>query len=192
MKNIALDAFIDHVATFIKVDELMKEKISSACSYLLLEKKDLLLKDDQQCKHVYFLHKGILRTFHYQNGKEITYWVYSEGSVMTSWFSYLNNQSANEYIEALEATQLLLFEKSKFEILIAECPGFEKFWCKTVEQTLAFLDAFYRGFNFLSAKEKYDLLISYYPNVTQNINLGYIASLLGISQETLSRIRGKR
>ena len=192
MKNIALTAFIDHVANFATVDEEMIEKITLACTFRSLEKKDQLLKDDQHCQHIFFVQKGILRTFHYQNGKDITYWVYNEGSVFTSWFSYLNDQPANEYIEALEPTQLLLFEKAKFEKILEECPGFEKFWRKTVEQTLSFLDGFYRGFNFLSAKEKYDLLISYYPNATQNINLGYIASLLGISQETLSRVRGKR
>ena len=60
-----------------------------------------------------------------------------------------------------------------------------------VEEQLTFLDYFYRGFMFMSAKEKYNLLLSIFPDVTQRVNLGHIAAVLGISLETLSRIRKK-
>ena len=78
------------------------------------------------------------------------------------------------------------------EQLYQESPQFERFGRKMYEQQLAYLDAFYKGYLFMTAKERYDLLLSVFPDVTQRVNLGHIASFLGISQETLSRIRAKK
>jgi hypothetical protein len=56
---------------------------------------------------------------------------------------------------------------------------------------LIFLDEFNKGWSFLSAKEKYQTLLFYFPDIELRVKLGYIASFLGISQETLSRLRAK-
>ena len=65
----------------------------------------------------------------------------------------------------------------------------ERFGRMLAEEQLAAIDDYSRGFALLSAKEKYESLLSFFPDVTQRVNLGYIASMLGITQETLSRIR---
>jgi len=75
--------------------------------------------------------------------------------------------------------------------LYADDPALQEFGRKMVEEQLVFLDYFYKGFMFMSASKKYELLLSIFPDVTQRVNLGHIASFLGISQETLSRIRKK-
>ncbi len=63
---------------------------------------------------------------------------------------------------------------------------------KLIEEQLVYIDTYSKGYMFLSAKEKYDKLLSFFPDIDQRANLGYIASMLGISQETLSRIRGEK
>ena len=64
-----------------------------------------------------------------------------------------------------------------------------RFEVKGKRQGITFIDDYARGYHLLSARQKYDQLISFFPDITQRVNLGYIASMLGITQETLSRIR---
>ena len=110
----------------------------------------------------------------------------------TSWYSFINRKPSFEYIEALEESTVHWITKEKYERLLSSHPKFEKFGRLLVEDQMSFLDLYFKGFLFMAAKEKYDLLTSTFPEVTQKVNLGHIASLLGISQETLSRIRSQR
>lgn len=79
----------------------------------------------------------------------------------------------------------------KYQKLIADFPAFGNFARLLAEEALAFLDYFSKSWSFLSASEKYALLQQYFPNIEQRVKLGQIATFLGISQETLSRIRKK-
>lgn len=81
---------------------------------------------------------------------------------------------------------LISFSKNDLEKLYQKHPKFEHFGRKMVEQQLANLDAFYKGYLFMTAKEQCGVLLPTFPDVTQRVNLGHIASFLGISQETLS------
>ena len=157
-----------------------------------LPKGQLLVKDGQVAHRLYFLEKGTARTFYYHNGKDITSWIYRENTPFTTWYSFLNRQPSFESIEILEDATVLSFTKDALEALYLQYPTFERFGRKMVEQQLSFLDAFYKGYMFMSAKERYDLLLDIFPDITQRVNLGHIASFLGISQETLSRIRSKK
>lgn len=156
------------------------------------KKGDLLIKEGQIAYRLYYLKKGTARTFYYHNAKDITSWIYQEDRPFTAWASYLNRQPSFENIEILEDSIIVSYTKEVMEDLYLKYPAFGAYGRKMVEQQLAFLDAYYKGYMFMTAKERYDLLLSNFPDITQRVNLGHIASLLGISQETLSRIRGKR
>lgn len=162
----------------VKVDNISKGKI--------------LIKEGQIAHRLYFLEKGTARTFYYHNGKDITSWIYHENFPFTAWYSYLGQKPSFENLEILEDSTVVSFTKEDLEKLYLLSPSFERFGRKMVEQQLSFLDAYYKGYFFMTAKEKYDLLLSVFPDVTLRVNLGHIASMLGISQETLSRIRAKK
>jgi len=165
------------------------EKHSEQRNY---KKGDLLIKEGQVAHRLYYLEKGTARTFYYHNAKDITSWIYSEDRPFTAWSSYLNNQPSFENIEILEDSIVASFTKDVLEELYLKYPAIGLYGRKMVERQLAFLDAYYKGYMFMSAKERYDLLLTVFPDITQRVNLGHIASFLGISQETLSRIRAKR
>jgi len=76
-------------------------------------------------------------------------------------------------------------------MLLKTDPAFERFGRILMEEQLAFIDYYFKGVLFMTAKEKYSLLLSYFPDITQRVNLGHIASFLGITQETLSRLRSR-
>jgi len=157
-----------------------------------IEKNTILVREGQIARRLYILVAGTARTFYLHNGKDITSWIYKEHTPFTTWYSYLEQKPSFENIEILEDATLASFSKDTLENLYHQHPKLEHFGRKLVEQQLSFLDSFYKGYLFMSAREKYDLLLSVFPDVTLRVNLGHIASLLGISQETLSRIRAKK
>ncbi len=176
----------------VPISKELLQKLAQIATVETIPKGRLLIKEGQIAYRLYFLEKGTARTYYYHNAKDITSWIYGEYAPFTTWYSYLNHQPSFENLELVEDATVISFTKNDLEKLYLEHPHFERFGRKMAEQQLAYLDAFYKGYLFMTAKERYDLLLSVFPNVTQRVNLGHIASLLGISQETLSRIRAKK
>lgn len=169
---------IEDIAQIAKVETLSKGKI--------------LVKEGQIAHRLYFLEKGTARTHYFHNAKDVTSWIYQEHTPFTAWYSFLNRKPSFENIEILEDSTIVSFTKDELETLYKHHIPFNHYGRKMVEQQLSYLDVFYKGYLFMTAKERYELLLSTFPDVTQRVNLGHIASLLGISQETLSRIRAKK
>lgn len=154
-----------------------------------ISKNTLILSDGQTCRKLYFLEKGTLRTFYYHQERDITSWFYHEGHFMSSWYSFYNQQPGFEYIDTLEDSVLWSLSYQKYQQLLVSSFEFQQFGRLLAEEQVAFIDYYSKGYMFLTAKEKYHLLIDYFPDIELRVKLGHIASYLGISQETLSRIR---
>lgn len=139
--------------------------------------------------NIYIVKSGILRSFYLQNGNDITAHFAIEYSIIGAVDSLLKKKRSIYSIEALEDSEVLLLDYNEMECFLDQNPKFERL-ARQVSQLL-YLDLVERfeGMMFLSAKERYDHLNKRYPNLTQNVNLGHIASYLGITQETLSRVR---
>ncbi len=148
-----------------------------------------MLKEFKHVRKLYYIEKGIFRTYYIHNEKEITSWFYTENQFLTSWSGFYNQETSHEYIEALEEATIYSIEYSAYQKLINSYPSFERFTRLLAEEQLAFIDSFFKGYLFMTASEKYKLLLSIIPDIELRVKLGYIASFLGISQETLSRIR---
>lgn len=183
--------FIDYIKYFINLSEKAENDIKRLAIRESIEKGHEILAEGKTCKRIYFLEEGTLRAFFYLKGKDITHWVYPNNSMVTSWHSYINESPSSEYIEATEDSVLVSLTYEEWQYLFKTYPELDRFVRIVMESQIATLDEFYKGYYFLSAKEKYELLINNYPSIVHRANLGHIASMLGISQETLSRIRGK-
>lgn len=187
-----MEKMITAISEKVRINDELKLLISENFTSIELAKHDQILREDQISNKLYFLEKGVVRSFYYHKEKEVTSWLYGEDQFFTSWNSFINQSPSFEYLETLENCTVQWISRDRYEDLLSKNPVIEKFARILVEEQLAFLDCFYKGFLFMSAKEKYDLLLSVFPSVTQKVNLGYIASVLGISQETLSRIRSQK
>lgn len=192
IKKSSMNRLIDHIHQFVFLQEEAQQAILNLAKIEEVEKGHRILEADRTCKRMYFLAEGTVRTYFYQNGKDITYWIYPEGNSFTSWHSYHFQKPSSEYIEAIEKSTIISLTRSEWQDLYESFPKLERFMRITLEQQMALLDDFYKGYYFLSAKEKYDLLIESFPEILQRANLGYVASMLGMSQETLSRVRRKK
>ncbi len=181
--------FLTYIKQYISLSEVAEREIKKSVFIEELPKGHVLLREGKTCERLYFIAKGTVRTYHYQDGKDITYWIYPENTVLTSWHSYILRKPASEYIETTEDAVLISLSYNQWQELYLKYPKLERFGRLILEEQMALLDDFFKGYYFLSAKEKYELLTTAFPTITQRANLGHIASMLGISQETLSRIR---
>jgi CRP-like cAMP-binding protein len=186
-----MEAFIEHIKQYIHLSAEAEEAILQTALLEEVPKGHIILKEGKTCKRMYFLLSGTVRIYFYQKGKDITHWIYPDQMSFTSWGSFLLRKPAAEYIEVIEDATLVSLSYDDWQELYLKFPELERYGRLTVEEQMGLIDDFYKGYYFLTAKEKYDLLIEVYPSIIQRANLGYIASMLGISQETLSRIRGK-
>lgn len=155
-------------------------------------KKTQLLREHQYCQKLFFLEKGTIRTFYYHNGKDISSWFYNEEHFVSSWYSFYNQAPSFEYIETLDDCTIYFIDYHNYQKLLEKYPSFERFGRLMLEEQVAFIDFYSKGYMFLSAKERYKLLLEYFPDVELRIKLGDIATYLGITQETLSRIRASK
>lgn len=158
-----------------------------------LGKKEVIARANQVCRKLYFISSGCIRSYYYgKNDKQVSSWFYEEQQFVTCWSSFYSGQTSFEYLETVEDCELYSIDASDFQELIRNYPAFERFARLLVEEQLVFLDTYFKGYMFLSAKERYDLLLSYFPGIELRVGLGHIASFLGISIETLSRIRSHK
>ena len=169
-----------------------QEALLSSINILEIKKGDYLLKEGLTPHHLWFINSGSLRTFYYIKDKEITSWIYNEKQVVTSYGTFFKQTPSYEYIQATEDSEVISISHKNLISLYKEHPKMETFGRLLLEEIITSLDVFYKGFLFMTARQKYDMIVESFPDITHRVNLGYIASWLGITQETLSRIRGRR
>jgi len=184
-----MESLIKAIEEKIKLSPKLRIQVIDSFTHELLSKGQQFLREDQYAEKLYFLEQGVVRTFYFHHDKEVTSWLYSENQFFTSWYSFIGGHASFEYMMAVEESKVYWITKDKYDSLLSVSPEFEKFGRRLVEEQLSFLEFYFKGFLFMTAQEKYQMLLSSFPDVIQRVNLGYIASLLGITQETLSRIR---
>ena len=142
--------------------------------------------------HLYFLEEGTVR--HYRNtpaGRMYNVWFSTEGDVITSMKSFINQAPTEEAIEALDACRVQMLSHADLHYLTARYHAAETIHRRGLEYYFITVeDRLYR-MQTLSSLEKYRHLLEHYPTVIQRVPQKHIASYLGIAKETLSRLRAQ-
>ncbi|HEX6849492.1 MAG TPA: Crp/Fnr family transcriptional regulator [Chitinophagaceae bacterium] len=164
------------------------KKHSYSCSF---RKGKLLLKAGQVCEHIYFIKKGAVRGFIREGKKDITTWITAENEVVSSISALDMKTPAMENMQAIENCELLALTYDDFQELYVRFPEFNIVARKVLQKY--YQDAEGRAFivRLTNAEKKYRLFITRYGHLANRIPLKYIASFLGITLETLSRVRKK-
>jgi len=156
-----------------------------------VRKRKLLLKEGAPCEHIYFIVKGALRGFIREGHKDITTWINTEGHLISSIFSLDQGGPGVENIQALENGELLMMSYRDLETLYEEFPETNVLARKLLQHYYA--DAERRAFivRLTKAENKYRHFLLHHQHLSNRIPLKYIASFLGMTLETLSRVRKK-
>ncbi len=157
-----------------------------------LKKGILLHKEGELGLQLFFVKKGVLRSFYYLNGKDITSHFAFENGIIGAADSIIRGEKSRYNIEVLEDSQVSAIDYKKMEAFLEVNPHLERL-ARLFSQYL-YIDLVERieELTFLTAAEKYRRLTKRFPHIDQRVNLGHIASYLGLSQETLSRVRAER
>ena len=182
---------IDTLNYFYPLSAGIKEyfkKHAYPCSF---RKGKLLLKAGDVCEHIYFIKKGAVRGFIKDGTKDITTWITAENEVVSSISSLDMKEPAQENMQAIENCEMLALTYSDFQDLYIKFPEFNIVARKLLQKY--YQDAERRAFiaRVTKAEKKYRLFLTRYGHLANRIPLKYIASFLGITLETLSRVRKK-
>ena len=150
-----------------------------------------LVTEGKICRRLYFLEKGALRGYYTLEGKEITHWFAFEQDFVTSFHSFITGQSAVENIQLLEGSILWAISKESLAKLLNQHHEIERLLRIAYEKYYIRLEERFVNGQFKTATERYQSLLQQTPYIIERVSLGHIASYLGISQETLSRIRSR-
>jgi CRP-like cAMP-binding protein len=158
---------------------------------LSVRKRKLLLKEGNFCDHVYFIVKGAVRGFTREGQKDITTWIVVENELVSSILSLNRRAPSNENIQVLENTDLLVISNVDLQRMYDELPEFNVTARKLLQHYYA--DAERRAFiaRLTKAENKYRHFLLHHEPLANRIPLKYIASYLGMTLETLSRVRKK-
>lgn len=173
---------IDH-QVFTQIEEHIEIKTFS--------KGDYLFRQDEVCKRIFWIKKGICRKFYLHDGKEITTEILFEDNFVSSAKSFVLQQPSNEFAQALSDVETWSLTKVKFDFLKTQHSELQSLDLKFVELYAIWLEERLFLFQTQDATSRYLKLLKEQPHYIQQIPLTYIASYLGISLETLSRIRAK-
>ena len=157
-----------------------------------LRKGEYFLKSGEVCENIGFVKKGFLEGYHHNRDKEFVTWFWKENEFPVGIRSFLKQEPAYISIKAVEDCELLLLSFQNLQILYEKYPTFNRLSRKLLEEALINMAEIAPSLRIYSAKERYELLLKQHPEVYKRASLKSISSYLGITQETLSRIRKQR
>jgi len=155
-------------------------------------KQSIILKEGNKGDYMYFLYNGCLRTFYLKDGKEITDRFAFEFDFISSIDSFYHNLPSKYNFELLEDTIFISIKRDDIFRLTEKHHCFEKLARIAITKTMLELHKRIISMQFETAKQKFDNLLAFRPDIIQRVPLTYIASYLGITLETLSRIRNPK
>ena len=167
------------------------EKIESLADKIYVDRNKEIISADRVCHDVFFVAKGIVRAFYYGKGREITFWIGAEGSVAVSMQSYINGRAGYETIETLEDCILFRLDGSVLQSLYTTDIHIANWGRKFAEKEILKTEKNLIPQLFTTGKERYENLLKEQPELLNRISLENIASYIGITPVSLSRIRSE-
>jgi CRP-like cAMP-binding protein len=169
------------------------EQVVSAFKEKIVKKNEILISKGDICRYAYFVCKGSVRAYFIDDdGQEATRYIATENQFITTIHAFISKTPTNEFIEATEQAELLQISYNDFKKIIEETTLARDLYNKQLE--VAYSTNHWRLESFLkmSAKQRYDFLLQTNPAFIQRLSNKIVASYLGITQESLSRIKAQQ
>ena len=166
--------------------------LTAASTPRLVGRADFLLRQGEVCRYSFTIESGIVRKFYLKEGLEITTEFGFAGDLLVSFESYAHQVPSTEFIQALTDCTVQRLSHGDFQRLKTQHPALLELDLLLTEYYAIQLEERLNHLQFRSARERYDWLMTRQPQLIQQIPVTHLASYLGITLETLSRIRAAR
>ena len=151
-----------------------------------------LLREGSVARHLHYIRAGALRAFQLKDGKEINLRFYFEESFASDLKSLRGRQPSRQYLQAMESTGTYTFDAVSLRVLYDLSPEIER-WGRGLLESLAVAESEHVDFfKLYTPEERYAWLLAHEAGIIQRVSLTRLASYLGITRESLSRIRGRK
>lgn len=177
---------------FSPLSEEGSKAIEAISKTVYIHKNKDLQPIGHTCKTIYFINKGIARIYYYKNDIDITDSFALENNIIARVESLFTGMPSRKGIQILEDAEIIAIDANKLFKLYDTYPELERLFRKVFEISHVETVNRIEGIQFHTAEERYKALLEEAPSIIQRVPLKYIASYLGITQVSLSRIRGQR
>ena len=187
-----MEGFLHQINQYSLLSKEAATDFSSKLKTISYKKGELITREGQVCKHLYFINTGLVKQYYYHNNRLFVMRFFSENNICTTLDSFLKQSPADFMTVALEDTTITYLDYEDVQELAKNHHSFETFLRKIFSlAALTLLDRLKEMFN-NDALGLYESFIENNSHLLQRISLGDIASYIGVSQVTLSRIRAKK
>lgn len=189
MRSIAVQKLLEYLTKIQTLSHQAIEAIDQLCTTVPIKKNKDLQTIGQTCRTIYFVKEGSARIYYYKEGKDVTEYFAFENDLIIRAESLFTGKPSHKAIQAIRDTAFIAIPATPLFQLFDRHPDVERLFRKVVERS--YVDTINRleSLQFHDAEERYKSLIELSPEVVREIPLKHIASYLGITQVSLSRIR---
>ena len=177
------------ISNQVFIDNKSLENIVSMFEPVEMKKGDFFLQSGSICRKMAFIDSGFLRMYDIADGKEITFWIGSSGKFITSLSSFVFQTTSFWNIQAITDCKLYVISREKHFELSELYPKWLEFDNILLAHSFALLEKKLFAQLHTTANERFQALMEEEPELFQNVPLQYIASMIGIAPESLSRLR---
>ena len=191
-EELSLSRFRKKMEAFVPIPDDDFQQLAQIMHEKHFNKGDVILKEGQVCKYFYFIVSGCIRSFGLENGRDVNVKFYFEDDIACDFISFRRQEPSQFFLVAVEDCIVYCATKTEAEPIFRNTASlhlnlfrfFQELYLKEEEHS--------NNLKILSPPGRYEFLLENYPQYLQRIPLVHLASYLGISRETLSRIRNKK
>lgn len=187
-----MQELLQHLNKIHRLSPKAEQALLAICASLSVPKNKDLHPIGHTCRNIYFVKKGLLRIYYFKDGRDITESFQMENALVARADSLFDAKPSQKGIQAIEDSELVAINSAKLFALYDEHHDMERLFRKIYEQAYVSTVERIENIQFFTAEQRYQKLKENYADVLLRIPLKYVASYLGISQVSLSRIRSRK
>ncbi|WP_121355726.1 Crp/Fnr family transcriptional regulator [Flavisolibacter nicotianae] len=186
-----MDELLKYLESIHAMSDGLKEHLAVTLKEKRLLRKDYLLRAGQASRQIYFISRGLLRCFYIKEDQEVSSWFMKEGDVIVSVESFFGQKPSYESIVALEDCLLYYITYDELQYIYRHFPEFNFIGRALLEKYYTLSEQRLYSLRMQRSQERYEYLLKHHPDLVLRVPMKHLASYLGITEETLSRIRSK-
>lgn len=184
-----MNPIASHLEKFQSLTDEDREHVAQVAVRHEYPKHHLLMREGDVCNHLFFVADGLARNFYYKDGRDVTTWFGSNGMFLTDLDSLINRQPSRFNIETLEPSGVYSIHHEKLAQLFEKSHALERAGRLSTLDNFVILENRLFALQFHTAQERYANFLRMFPGLINRVPLTHVASYLGITLETLSRVR---